>query len=247
MLSRQCQCWAVVPATGIGARMGADRPKQYLSLGEKTVLEHTLDNLLKYPAIDGVVLILRSTDTYWPELQYQSNKPLLTCVGGEHRYHSVLNGLRRLKSHLSSDCIVMIHDAVRPFVLHQDLDRLLQAALEGDDGALLALPVADTLKKANDDQRVEDTQAREKLWRALTPQAFYLNRIYAALESVMQSGKPITDDSSAMELAGYHPRLVSADHRNIKITHPQDLKVMESFLSTLAEHNRYPLEGGFKS
>ncbi len=230
MSSTNPQCWAVIPATGVGSRIGADRPKQYLSLGDKTVLEHTLDNLFSFHAIDGVMLILSESDDHWPLLKYHSNKPLLTCIGGAQRHHSVFNGLSSLKSQLTADCIVMIHDAVRPFVLHQDLDLLLQVARGCEDGALLATPLADTLKKANTDLTVLSTQPREHLWRALTPQAFYLSKIYTALESILTQNLLVTDDASAMELSGYHPRLVQGDGRNIKITHPEDLRLAQVFL-----------------
>jgi 2-C-methyl-D-erythritol 4-phosphate cytidylyltransferase len=231
MATANIPCWAVIPATGIGARMGADRPKQYLPLGDKTVLEHTLDNLLSYPAIDGVLLVLNETDDYWPRLKYNSAKPLLTCFGGAQRHHSVFNGLSTLKTHLSTDCVVMIHDAVRPFVMHQDLDQVLLAAQQCEDGALLATPLADTLKKANHDLTVLNTQSRENLWRALTPQAFYLSKIYQALKKIISQDLMVTDDASAMELCGYHPRLVRGDDKNIKITHPEDLQLAELFLS----------------
>jgi 2-C-methyl-D-erythritol 4-phosphate cytidylyltransferase len=231
MPSTKPQCWAVIPATGIGSRMGADRPKQYLPLGDKTVLEQTLDNLFSYHATDGVMLVLNETDDYWPQLNYHSPKPLQTCIGGEQRHHSVFNGLISLRSHLSTDCIVMIHDAVRPFVLHQDLDQLLQATQQCEDGALLATPLADTLKKASSDLTVLNTQSRENLWRALTPQAFYLSKIYQALDSILTQNLSVTDDASAMELCGFHPRLVRGDDRNIKITHPEDLRLAELFLS----------------
>jgi 2-C-methyl-D-erythritol 4-phosphate cytidylyltransferase len=228
--SSELQCWAVIPATGIGARMGADRPKQYLPLGNKTVIEHTLDKLLGFHAIDGVMLILNESDQHWPSLNYHSKKPLLTCLGGEQRHHSVFNGLSALKSHLTADCIVMIHDAVRPCVLHQDLQQLLTVAMEYEDGALLATPLADTLKRANSDLTVMNTQPRDQLWRALTPQAFYLSKIYSALQSILTQNLIVTDDASAMELCGYHPRLVQGDGRNIKITHPEDLRLAELFL-----------------
>jgi 2-C-methyl-D-erythritol 4-phosphate cytidylyltransferase len=237
MTSSAPQCWAVIPATGVGSRMGADRPKQYLPLGDKTVLEHTLDKLFSFHAIDGVMLILSESDDYWPLLNYHSDKPLLTCNGGVQRHHSVFNGLSALKSHLSTDSIVMIHDAVRPFVQHQDLERLLQVARECEDGALLATPLADTLKKARADLTVLNTPPRENLWRALTPQAFYLGKIYSALESVLTQNLMVTDDASAMELSGYHPRLVKGDGRNIKITHPEDLRLAELFLEQVRHQN----------
>lgn len=232
MINSETQCWAVIPATGVGSRMGADRPKQYLTLANKTVLEHTLDNLSSYHAVDGIMLILNKADEFWPQLKYHPTKPLLTCFGGEQRHHSVFNGLSSLINHVSADCVVMIHDAVRPFVMHRDLDQLLLAAQSCEDGALLATPVADTLKMANKDLTVLNTQSRDNLWRALTPQSFDLMKIYQALNSVILKQQLVTDDASAMELCGYHPKLVRGDDRNIKITHPEDLRLAEVFLST---------------
>jgi len=227
------QVWAVIPATGSGARMQADRPKQYLSLGVKTILEHTLDNLLAYPAIRGVVLILHEHDDHWPSLNYQSEKKLLTCHGGQERHHSVFNGLNCLRKHQGNNCDVLIHDAVRPFVPHQDLDRLLEAITLNDAGAILASPVADTLKLADSAEKIVSTQSREHLWRAFTPQAFRLDLIHQALEAVIKRNLQVTDDASAMELAGYHPQLLRGDSRNIKITHPQDLWLAEKLLPSM--------------
>lgn len=225
MSAPQLPCWVVIPATGIGSRMQADRPKQYLSLGAKTILEHTLDNLLAHPSIDGAVLVLSEQDRHWPALHYQHDKPLHVCHGGEQRYHSVMNGLQALSNAIDDDAIVMIHDAVRPFVLHTDLDRLLAAAALGDDGAILAVPVADTLKLADKQAQIQRTSSRKGLWRAYTPQAFRLTLIQQALQNVIDHGLQVTDDASAMELLGFHPRLVSSDSLNIKITHPGDLQL----------------------
>jgi 2-C-methyl-D-erythritol 4-phosphate cytidylyltransferase len=234
MLSANLQCWAVIPATGVGSRMGADRPKQYLPFANQTVLEHTLNQLFSYPSIDGIVLVLNENDQHWAKLDYQAPKPLITCTGGAQRHHSVFNGLNALKAQMhEQDCMVMIHDAVRPLVLHQDLDKLLSITQQNDDGALLAAPVADTLKLANEDLTVSETRSRDRLWRALTPQVFHLNRIYPALEQVISQNLTVTDDASAMEICGYHPRLVAGDYRNIKITHPQDLQLATLFLSTI--------------
>lgn len=231
MLTSAIPYWAVIPATGKGQRMQADRPKQYLQLGMKTILEHTLDNLLSHPKISGVVLVLNEDDTYWGQLDYQHEKSILLCTGGEQRFHSVFNGLKALSNQIQQNAIVLIHDAVRPLVLHVDIDRLIAAANLSDDGAILAAPVADTLKVADQNHKIQDTQARDRLWRAFTPQAFQLDIILPALESVIMKGLPVTDDASAMELAGYKPELVLGDHRNIKITHPGDLHLAELLLS----------------
>lgn len=223
--------WAVIPATGTGSRMHADRPKQYLQLGSKSILEQTLENLLSYPVLKGVVLVLSEDDQYWEKLNFKHNKPVLLCNGGEHRFNSVLNGLKALSDEIQQNAMVLIHDAVRPFVLHTDLDRLLTAAHSSDDGAILAAPVADTLKLTDNNLKIQSTQPREQLWRAFTPQAFQLKIITSALESVISQKLPITDDASAMELAGYKPELVQADSRNIKITQPEDLPLAELLLS----------------
>jgi 2-C-methyl-D-erythritol 4-phosphate cytidylyltransferase len=231
MTNHVLEQWAVIPATGCGHRMLADRPKQYLPLGGKTILEQTLDRLLSYPSLKGVVLVLSEHDEHWESLNYQHSKPLLRCNGGEHRFQSVYNGLMMLSQALQHNALVLIHDAVRPFVLHTDLDRLLEAARCSDDGAILATPVADTLKLADGEQKIQQTQPREKLWRALTPQVFQLDIILSALKQVIEQALPVTDDASAMELAGYKPALIPGDGRNIKITHPEDLALAELLLS----------------
>ena len=230
-MSSDMPYWAVIPATGSGTRMRADRPKQYLSLSGKTILEHTLDNLLAYPLISGAVVILHQQDEYWSRLGYQHQKPLLIARGGEQRHHSVYNGLQLLHEYLHGDSYVLIHDAVRPFVRHQDLDKLIQILGETEDGALLAAPVTDTLKMANGQHQVDRTIPREALWRAFTPQAFRLQLIKQALEQVIENNQQVTDDASAMELAGFHPHLVESDNMNIKITHPDDLEVARWLLA----------------
>lgn len=229
-MSTGMQYWVVIPATGVGHRMQADRPKQYLTLQGKTILEHTLDNLLGHPVVSGAVLILHQQDEYWSGLNYRHAKSLLITTGGEQRHHSVYNGLQCLSQHLQQDCYVLIHDAVRPFVRHQDLDALVESVQAGDDGALLAAPVADTLKLVDESQQVEKTVSRQGLWRAFTPQAFRLELIVQALQQVINSNQMITDDASAMELAGYHPKIVEGDGMNIKITQPNDLTIAEWLL-----------------
>lgn len=226
----QKECWAIIPATGIGSRMQADRPKQYLEILGKSILEHTLDNLLSFSAISGAVLVVNANDDYWPRLQYYSDKTILTCHGGKERHHSVFNGLHHLRQHTASDCIVMIHDAVRPLVSHQDLARLLDITLKTPDGALLGTKLADTIKQVDAQNRVETTRDRSGLWRAYTPQAFSLETIHQALSHVIEKGLSVTDDASAMEIMGFQPVMVDSDSRNIKITHPQDLLLAELLL-----------------
>ena len=223
--------WAIIPATGLGSRMGAEMPKQYLPLESKCILHHTLDNLLSHERICGAMVVLNAEDRHWAAHDYRHDKPVHTCTGGEQRYHSVLNGLQLLSEKLGQDAFVLIHDAVRPFVDHADLDRLIDAVAASDDGAILASPVADTLKVADDNQRISATHPRDGLWRAYTPQAFRLQLIQSALHTVVEDKLAVTDDASAMEHAGFKPRLVSCNPLNIKITYPDDLSLARLILA----------------
>jgi 2-C-methyl-D-erythritol 4-phosphate cytidylyltransferase len=230
------QYWAIIPAAGIGKRMQADRPKQYLSLHNKTVIEHTLDRLLSLNEIAGVVLSLSKTDKYWSELHYHSKKPLLIAKGGNQRSDSVLNALKLLQmSSIGSDSNacekwVLVHDAARPCVRGDDIQKLINQASQSDDGGLLALPVRDTMKRSNKNNQVENTVEREGLWHALTPQMFQLDLLFNALQKAKKNKLSVTDDASAMELAGYHPQLIEAHEDNIKITRAFDLQLAELFL-----------------
>lgn len=217
--------WVIVPASGIGLRMQAELPKQYLKLTDKTIIEHTLDRLLSHPAVSGAVVILNADDKHWAELNYQPCKPIIFATGGEQRQHSVYNGLQALSLHLKQDCHVLVHDAVRPLVSHQDISQLLQAVDQQDDGALLAAPVTDTLKQQNADGNVDQTISRDKLWRAFTPQIFRASILAKALQYVEESRCEITDDASAIEAIGLKPKLVLGSSENIKITLPEDLKL----------------------
>ncbi|TNF35440.1 MAG: 2-C-methyl-D-erythritol 4-phosphate cytidylyltransferase [Gammaproteobacteria bacterium] len=225
--------WAVVPAAGVGQRMRADRPKQYLELHGKTVLEHSLMRLLELPEIQGVILALDQDDQYWPELRFQHSKPVLTVSGGKERCDSVLNALRKLEQQhpdCADDIWVLVHDAARPCVRSCDLEQLIDQASHDDHGGLLALPVRDTMKRQKDNNRVQTTVDRKGLWHALTPQMFKLKLLRQALEQALTHGMEITDDASAMELAGYSPLLVEGHEDNIKITRPFDLTLAGLYL-----------------
>ena len=234
-------CWVVIPASGRGQRMAADRPKQYLPLGDKTILEITLDNLLSFAPVRGAVVVVDAEDAYWPDIAYQHEKPVYSCHGGEQRHLSVCKGLKALQEQTNANPVVLIHDAVRPFVLHRDLQNLLKAVETNVAGAILAAPLADTLKLADDNDQIIRTQSRDHLWRAFTPQAFRLDKILAALEQVISQQIVVTDDASAMEFCGLHPSLVIGDAFNIKITHPQDIAFAELLW------RRWILSGDYKS
>ena len=222
--------WAVVPAAGGGTRMRAARPKQYLPLLGRAILQHTLERLGHYPRLRGLVVGIAADDAYWPTLATEIPNLLTTYVGGAERAQTVLNGLRALETYAAPDDWVLVHDAARPCVRHTDIDVLLAAVAGHADGGLLALPLSDTVKRADHNGCVEDTVARAGLWRALTPQVFRLAALSDALESAMRAGIEITDEASAMEYSGARPRLVHGHADNIKITEPEDLALAELFL-----------------
>lgn len=223
--------WVLIPASGIGSRMESEIPKQYLPFKNSTVIEATLDRLLSHSKIDGVMLVLNSDYTHWESLKYTNTKPVLTTLGGKKRSDSVLNGLNALSTTEStSNMMVMIHDAVRPCVTHQDLSLLIDAANKDSSGAFLASPVADTIKLVDEDEKVIKTVDRKRLWRALTPQAFSFELILKALNFVAKNSISITDDVSAIEALGQHPKAVQGRPDNIKITYPMDLVMAEIFI-----------------
>jgi 2-C-methyl-D-erythritol 4-phosphate cytidylyltransferase len=222
--------WAVIPAAGVGKRMQADRPKQYLELHGKTVLEHTLSRFLEHPLISGVAVAVTDGDPYWQELSLDHPK-LMVAPGGEERCHSVLNALQLLQQSAADDDWVLVHDAARPCLRREDIDHLIEALQLHPVGGLLGLPVADTMKRTAADDSVIETVPREHLWRALTPQMFRLGELYPALDNALKSGQLVTDDASAIELAGKAPMMVEGHGDNIKITRPRDLSLAALYLA----------------
>ena len=223
--------WAVVPAAGAGRRMSTNIPKQYLRLGEKTVLEHTLDTLLACPQLAGVMVVLSADDGYWPGLRGRYfNARLEVVTGGAERCHSVLNGLVHLAGRANADDWVLVHDAARPCVQLSDIEKLIETLAATTDGGLLGVPVADTMKQVDGNDRVTATVARDGLWHAYTPQMFRLGRLQTALQYAIDNDLLVTDEASAMELAGYLPRMVQGQRDNIKITVPSDLELAAFYL-----------------
>lgn len=215
--------------------MGGDTPKQYLTLGDKPVILHTLKRLAHIPSIESLAVGISATDQYWPNMldgqQSVSGKLVETYVGGNERADTVLNGLLMLEGRAEDTDWVLVHDAARPCVRVSDIELLLEKVCHGSSGGILALPVADTVKRANDKMQSVETVPREHLWRALTPQVFPYARLKSALQAALHDSVVITDEASAMEYAGSQPLLVKGHSDNIKITHPEDLKMAELFLS----------------
>lgn len=223
-------CWAVIPAAGVGKRMRADRPKQYLPLLGRTVIEHTIARFDRHPAIAGIVLAVSEGDEYWADLAIDVGKPCHVAPGGTERCDSVLNALTLLSGHAAPDDWVLVHDAARPCLRSDDIDRLIAACREDAVGGILATPVRDTMKRQQPDGRIARTEDREGLWHALTPQMFRLGELFDALQGALRDGVLITDEASALEHAGKPPLLVEGRGDNIKITRPEDLALAEFFL-----------------
>lgn len=217
----------VVPAAGVGKRMRADKPKQYLEIAGKTLLEHTLENLYRHPLINKIVVVLNPRDPYFCELAIASAPWLKVVEGGAQRSDSVLAGLQYLPP---GDEWVLVHDAARPCLSHQDLDNLLSLAEQGEVGGILATPVRDTMKRAGADSLIAHTVARENLWHALTPQFFPLTQLRYALEKALLDKVVISDEASAIEYVGGQVKLLEGSASNIKVTHPDDLQLAEFYL-----------------
>lgn len=235
--------WAVVPAAGTGQRFGGETPKQYLPLLGKTLLEQTLDKLLALPQIEQVLVALAANDTYWPRLECHNHPRIRTTVGGGERAQSVLQALNALASIAGEDDWVLVHDAARPCVRVSAMQALL--AQTDHNGAILGTPLSDTIKQvtaagkpvtAGGKQEAEQfaiaaTLDRRLLWAAQTPQLFPLSALRAALTDALAAGATVTDEASAMELAGWHPQVVNGGRDNIKVTVPEDFPLAAMILT----------------
>ena len=229
-MTSEMACWAVVPAAGIGRRMGSDIPKQYLRLGGKLVIEHAIESLFASSAVRGIAVAVAEGDSWWEALRLSIDRPLIRVTGGAERSDSVLNALRALQDRICSNEWVLVHDAARPCLRRTDLDHLF-AELEGDaTGGLLAVPVHDTMKKSNGEDRVVATVDRDALLHALTPQMFRYGTLVDALEVARRESVSITDEASAMEFLGHTPKLVEGHGDNVKITRHEDLALAEFYL-----------------
>jgi 2-C-methyl-D-erythritol 4-phosphate cytidylyltransferase len=220
----------VVPAAGSGTRRGAELPKQFLKIGGRTVLEHSVQALWGIPSLAGMVVVSADSPVLQAALARFEHRKMVTVAGGLERCHSVLAGLRALLADADTNDWVLVHDAARPCVRAGDLQRLIQSVTDTACGGLLGVPVHDTLKRAETDNTVVATVDRAGLWHAQTPQMFRLGQLQAALETALDDGFEVTDEASAMEHAAYHPLLVEGHADNLKITRPEDLAVAELYL-----------------
>lgn len=226
-MTESTKIWAVVPAAGVGKRMQADRPKQYLPLLGKTVLEQTLDRLLQSAAFSAIAVAISKEDPYWPNLNISTHKKILTAPGGKERADSVLSALNVLKGNASDNDWVLVHDAARPCLTPSDIHHLIGTLKNDDVGGVLALSLHDTLKKVKG-LDISETIDRSAIWRALTPQMFRYGMLKKALEAA-EGSLAITDEASALEMQGFKPKIVEGRPDNIKITRPEDLALAQFY------------------
>ena len=224
--------FALIPAAGFGSRMGNELPKQYLSLAGRPMIYHALRTLCDSPRIAGVFVVLSPGDNEWPRHDWSEffGKLVVFNCGGAARAESILNGLKAapVASPICDDDWVLVHDAARPCLSVAQLNKLIDELVDDAVGGLLAVPVADTLKRSDANSRVEHTESREGLWQAQTPQMFRYRLLLDALSRI--GGAAMTDDAGAVEALGLHPKLVLSDTRNLKVTYPQDLALAELIL-----------------
>lgn len=221
--------WVVIPAAGTGSRMGADMPKQYLSLLGKRVIEWSLAPFLEESLVEAIVVVLAVNDTCWPTLSIAKHRKVRVTLGGASRSDSVNAGLALLTGEARDNDWVLVHDAARPCLTNADLNKLITTLKDDDEGGLLATPLADTLKQVDSEQHVIKTLPRSDLWRALTPQMFRFDVLRRALAQA--AGSHLTDDAAAIEALGLRPRLIAGRADNLKITVPEDLHLAECILA----------------
>jgi len=221
--------WAVIPAAGAGRRMGGDRPKQTLEIHGRTLLEHGLCRLMEHPWVRGAVVV-GPNERISRDSSLPADVELLMAEGGPTRATSVFAGLGALADYANREDWVLVHDAARPCLAAADLDHLLSLLVDDPVGGILGVPAADTLKRRASNGTISATLDRSDIWQAQTPQMFRYGMLTDALGEALRAGVSITDEASALEWAGYRPRIVLGSRTNIKVTYPEDLQLAEAIL-----------------
>ncbi|MDB4281926.1 2-C-methyl-D-erythritol 4-phosphate cytidylyltransferase [Paraglaciecola sp.] len=225
--------WAVVPAAGSGRRMTTEIPKQYLTVSGASLLEHTMRALLASSQIRGVVAVIDPSDRRADQIASLSDPRVFTAAGGAERVDSVLSGLQYLNGVADDDDWVLVHDAARPCLPIAVLTRLIDHVVDTAQGAILAQPITDTIKRCSEAGMVIETLDRNALWRAQTPQMFRLHELRSALSAAIAANEAVTDEAAAMSLAGYAVQIVEGPACNFKVTVSEDLKRAELYLKAL--------------
>jgi len=221
--------WIIVPAAGIGARMSSTIPKQYLTLAGKTLLEQTLERLLKLPFIQRVILVLHPRDGWWEKLAMKDDPRIQIVNGGDQRSQSVFNALQDLAELADENDWILVHDAARPCVTLASIENLRAQTSKHSVGGILGVPVSDTLKTVAE-QQILATVDRDQLWQAQTPQMFRYGLLHSCLARALRESKSITDEASALEAYGHRPLMITGRSDNIKITRPEDLVLAQWIL-----------------
>ncbi len=218
---------AVIPAAGVGKRMLADRPKQYLTINQLTILEHTVNALLSHHLIAKVIISIGANDQYFTETTLAKHANVEVVIGGKDRVDSVLAGLKAINS--KTYPWVLVHDAARPCLSMCDLNQLIAQCLQQQVGGILATPVKDTIKRGH--SHIEQTIDRSQLWHALTPQMYPTEQLLSAIVLAQGQNKVMTDEASAIEFSGGRSMLINGRGDNIKITQPDDLGYAEFIIN----------------
>lgn len=229
---------ALIPAAGLSVRFGGTTLKQYAHLLGRPVIAHSIEAVMQHPAVSDVTVALAEDDGIYDELVRPLYPKVGTTTGGPSRARTVMNGLRHILRAEPGAEWVLVHDAARPCLPARCLDDLIRAGLGSPDGAILAIPVSDTIKRAGEDRAIDATVDRGGLWRAQTPQLFPLRRLSEALSAALEAADPPTDEAAAMERAGARPLLVMGARINFKITGPEDLAVAEALLRAQSPKER---------
>jgi len=217
---------AVIVAAGVGKRVGADIPKQYLKLLDRTIIEHSLRPFLAHPQIGEVIVSCAKNDQWFDKLQVSKHSKIRVVIGGRERVDSVLAALNVI----DKENYVLVHDAARPCICKSDIDKLIYQVIKNNDCTILGLKVRDTMKRTFINGQIKQTVERNDLWHALTPQLFPNQLLTDAINQNKTQGK-ITDEASAMEMAGIAVVIVEGQSNNLKVTRQEDLSLAEFFLT----------------
>ena len=220
--------FALVAAAGTGTRLGEALPKQYLDINGRSMIYHALAALADVARVEKIFVVLSPVDSHWSQRMANIVPPRVSTlpVGGASRAASVANGLAALGAELNANDWVMVHDAARPCIRAELIEQFIDELENDPIGGLLALPLADTIKLADDALRVEKTLSRENIWRAQTPQMFR----YGALKKALATKPEATDEAEAIEALGHQPKLVLGDGANLKVTFAADMELARFLL-----------------